>query len=63
MEYILAIALVVCPLCLMIQNSYYDTCFEAHGRYRSGAGVTAPRPLFLYHPWHTYIIAYCQAKF
>lgn len=46
MEYILAIALVVCPLCLMIQNSYYDTCFEAHGRYRSGAGCHSTPPHF-----------------
>lgn len=46
MEYILAIALVVCPLYLMIQNSYYDTFFEAHGRYRSGAGCHSTPPPF-----------------
>lgn len=54
MEYILAIALVVCPLCLMIQNSYYDTCFEAHGRYRSGAGCHSTPPLFVPSLAHIY---------
>lgn len=54
MEYILAIALVVCPLCLMIQNSYYDTFFEAHGRYRSGAGCCDTPPLFVPSLAHIY---------